>query len=214
MTADTAGLWLAVVASGLYHGANPGMGWPLAVSAAMLDRRPQQLWRAIGALAAGHFAAMVLVLVPFAVLDVLVLHQREIRIVSACLVAGYGVFLCIRNKHPKILVRIPATRLALWSMLAASAHGAGLMLVPMLLGLHASAGEHAGHLRVGAGLGNAMLVATVHTAVMALAGGAMAYAVYRWLGPSFIRQSWLNLDRAWAVSLVLVGVVSLVLALR
>lgn len=214
MTADTAGLWLAVVASGLYHGANPGMGWPLAVSAAMLDRQPQQLWRAIGALAAGHFAAMVLVLVPFAVLDVLVLHQREIRIVSACLVAGYGVFLCIRNKHPKILVRIPATRLALWSMLAASAHGAGLMLVPMLLGLHASAGEHAGHLRVGAGLGNAMLVATVHTAVMALAGGAMAYAVYRWLGPSFIRQSWLNLDRAWAVSLVLVGVVSLVLALR
>lgn len=200
---DAAGLWLAVVASGLYHGANPGMGWPLAVSAALMERSRRALAGPLLALAAGHFLAMAVVLLPFAAASALVERQREIRIGAACLVIGYGLWLFVRNRHPRVLARIPPTQLLLWSLLSATAHGAGLMLLPVYLGMP-------GHAH--GGVGTALQVAIVHTAAMTAAGGTLAYAVHRWLGLEFIRRSWFDLDRVWAGSLVVVGVVSLVVA--
>ena len=128
-------LWWAVVASGLYHGVNPGMGWPLTVSAALMERRAGSLWRALAALAAGHLLAMTLILVAFSVLIWMTTWHREIRIVAAGLVIGLGVYLLISPRHPRFLARVPPSRLALWSFLVAMAHGAGLMLVPIHLGL-------------------------------------------------------------------------------
>ncbi len=200
---DAAGLWLAVVASGLYHGANPGMGWPLAVSAALMERTRRALAGPLLALAAGHVLAMAVVLLPFAAMSALVARQREIRIGAACLVIGYGAWLFIRNRHPRVLARIPPTQLVLWSLLSATAHGAGLMLLPVYLGM-------SGHAHGGAG--TALQVALVHTAAMTAAGASLAYAVHRWLGLGFIRRSWFDLDRVWAASLVVVGVVSLIVA--
>ena len=206
-------LWGAVALSGLYPGVNPGMGWPLAVSAALMDRSRRSLWRALGALALGHLLAMAAILFPFGALMFLAEWEREIQIGAALLVIGLGVYLLFNRRHPRFLARIPPSRLALWSFLAAMAHGAGLMLVPIYLGICRTVETDAGH-AAAAGLmtgnaGVAALVALAHTLAMTLAGGAFAFAVYRWFGLKALSRSWFNLDVVWALSLVMVGGISL-----
>ncbi len=195
-------LWWGVVLAGLFHGLNPGMGWPLAVSAALMERRGTALPRAVGALAAGHFLAMAAVLLPFSMLSALAARAAAIRLVAGLVVLAVGVFLLITKRHPRFLARVPPSRLALWSFLAATAHGAGLMLVPLLLAMD---GEHAGHTSTVGGVAAAGAVALVHTAAMAAAGGGMAVVVHRWLGLRAVTRTWFNLDLLWALSLVLVG---------
>lgn len=207
----TGGLWLAVVASGLYHGVNPGMGWPLAVSAALMERRRSALLGALAALAAGHFLAMTAILLPFSLMTALVTWEAEIRIGAGLLVIALGVYLLINRRHPRFLARVPPSRLALWSFLAAMAHGAGLMLVPIFLGLCAPDQLDAGHRAAGSlmagNLGTALVVSVVHTAAMTLAGGILAAAMYFWLGLKFLSRTWFNLDVVWALSLILVGAI-------
>ncbi len=212
MTTATA-LWWAVSASGIYHGINPGMGWPLAVSAALMDRSQQSLLKATLALAAGHFLAMAAILFPFTALLFLARWQREIQITAACLVIGLGLYLMVNRRHPRFLARVPPSQLALWSFLAATAHGAGLMLVPIYLGLCRTVDTDAGHAAaqdlMARNAGIAMSVALVHTLAMSLSGGLMAFGVYRWFGLRFLSKSWFNLDLVWALSLILVGAISL-----
>jgi hypothetical protein len=210
---STAALWWAVVASGIYHGVNPGMGWPLAVSAALMERKRGSLWRALLALAGGHLLAMAAILFPFSALMTLAAWQREIQIGAACLVIGLGLYLLINRRHPRFLARVPPSRLALWSFLAAMAHGAGLMLVPIYLGICGTIDTDTGHAAadtlIGGNVTIAAAVALLHTAAMMLSGGALAYGVYRWLGLKFLSKSWFNLDLVWALSLILVGGLSL-----
>ncbi|MCP1746051.1 hypothetical protein ABIF65_008058 [Bradyrhizobium japonicum] len=211
-------LWLALVASGLYHGVNPGMGWPLAVSAGLMDKSPRALFRALWALAAGHLLATLLVLLPFAFLLVLAEWQRSIQLGASLLVIGFGVYRLIERRHPRTLARIPPTQLALWSFAVAIAHGAALMLVPIYLGLCQAFELDAGHEAAGAlmkasllktSLGMAVLVSLVHVVAMVSAGGCLAWLVYRYLGLRFVARSWFNLDAIWATSLILVGAVAL-----
>ncbi|MCX8953058.1 hypothetical protein OU790_06365 [Ruegeria sp. NA] len=210
---STAGLWLAVVLSGAYHGLNPGMGWPLAVSSALMEQRQSALWRALAALAGGHFIAMLGVLLPFALMAVLVDYQREIRIGAALIVIAMGLYIAITRRHPRFLSRIPPSKLALWSFLVALAHGAALMLVPIYLGLCQLDELDAGHQAISKIMTtNGLLVlgvAALHTAAMVLGGGFLAFAVYRWLGLRFLSRSWFNLELIWALSLVLVGLLGL-----
>jgi len=207
------GLWLAVAASGLYHGLNPAMGWPLAVSSGLMDKRARALFSALLYLAAGHLLAMFVVMVPFAMLAILLAWQREIQIGASVLVIGFGVFLLIWRRHPRVLARIPPSRLALWSFAVAIAHGAGLMLVPIYLGLCRSydmdRGHQAARTLIDANLGMALLVSGVHAAAMIAVGGLLAWLVYRYLGLKFVSRSWFNLDAVWASSLILVGTLSL-----
>jgi hypothetical protein len=206
-------LWLAVVASGLYHGINPGMGWPLAVSAGLMERRSQALFAALWALSVGHLLAIVLMLLPFALLITLAEWRHPLQLAAALLVIGFGVFRLINRRHPRALVRIPPTQLGLWSFAVAMAHGAGLMLVPIYLGLcrasDLGAGHEAASALVGANLGTAVLVSIVHLAAMIAVGGGLAWAVYRYLGLKFVSKSWFNLDAIWAASLILVGAAAL-----
>ncbi len=210
---STAGLWLAVVLSGAYHGLNPGMGWPLAVSSALMEQRQSALWRALAALAGGHFVAMLGVLLPFALMAVLVDYQREIRIGAALIVIAMGLYIALTQRHPRFLSRVPPRKLALWSFLVALAHGAALMLVPIYLGLCGLDELDAGHQAISQIMTtNGLLVlgvAALHTAAMILGGGLLAYAVYRWLGLQFLSRSWFNLELIWALSLILVGVLGL-----
>jgi hypothetical protein len=212
-----AGLWLAVIASGLYHGVNPGMGWPLAVSAGMMEKSPRALVTALGALAGGHLLAMLLMILPFSLLVSLVYWQRQIRIGASLLVMGFGAFRLIDRRHPRALARIKPTQLGLWSFAAAIAHGAGLMLAPIYLGLCEADGPNRGDAAAGAlisaNLGKAVLVSIVHTGAMIAAGGLCAWLVYRYLGLKFVARSWFNLDATWAATLVLVGAVSLAFSL-
>jgi hypothetical protein len=213
---DPAGLWLAVVASGAYHGLNPAMGWPLAVSAALMGRGRRDLVAALGSLALGHFLAMAAILLPFAMLSALLAWQRQIRLGAAAMVGSYGLFLLVRRRHARFVTRIPPSQLGLWSFAVAIAHGAGLMLVPIYLGLCAVRPPERMHMAAAAlvrgDLGAAVAVSLVHTATVIAAAGLMAYAVYAWLGLRVLRRIWFNLDLLWAGSLVAVGGVSFGLA--
>jgi hypothetical protein len=187
----SAGLWLAVVASGLYHGVNPGMGWPLAVSAGLMEGNSRALVSALWPLWVGHLLAMLLVLLPFVLLVALVEWQRQIQVGASLLVIGFGIFRLLNRRHPRALARIRPTQLALWSFAVAIAHGAGLMLVPIYLGLCQTSDPYQGHEAAGAlinaSLGIAVQVSVVHSASMIAAGGFSAWLVYRYLVSSSYR---------------------------
>jgi hypothetical protein len=207
---------MAVVASGLYHGVNPGMGWPLAVSAGLIERSSHALLAALWPLTLGHLLATFVVLLPFALLIALVEWQQQIQIGASLLVIGFGIFRFVNRRHPRVLTRIRPTQLVLWSFAVAIAHGAGLMLVPFYLGLCRIAdldkSHEAASALISADLSMAVLVSVVHSVAMIAAGGILASLVYRYLGLEFVSRSWFNLDASWAVSLVLIGAISLVIS--
>ena len=154
--------------------------------------------------------AMTAILLPFTLMFTLVEHQREIQTAAAILVIGMGTYLLINRRHPRVLARVKPHRLALWSFMAAMAHGAGLMLVPIYLGLCAIEELDAGHRAASALMATTALalgVAILHTVAMIGSGGALAYAVHRWLGLQFLSRSWFDLELIWALSLIVVGVV-------
>jgi hypothetical protein len=189
------------------------MGWPLAVSAGLMEKSSRALVAALWPLAAGHLLAMLAVMLPFALLAALVEWQRQMRISASLLVIAFGVFLLVNPRHPRALARIPPTQLGLWSFAVAIAHGAGFMLLPIYLGLCQAADLDSSHKAASAlingNLRMAVLVSFVHGAAMIAAGGVFAWLVYRYLGLKFVSRSWFNLDAIWAVSLVLVGGLSL-----
>ncbi|MDB4223549.1 hypothetical protein N9850_07225 [Granulosicoccus sp.] len=208
-------LWGAVTVSGLYHGINPGMGWPLAVSAALMSGKKIQLPIALGVLGLGHLLAMTAILLPFSFLTILIENQASVQLGASLIVILMGIYLLWNRRHPKYLARVHPARLALWSFLAAMAHGAGLMLVPMYLGINgkATAGAsyahaHANHTVVD-NVASAISVAVVHTLAMLLAAAIIATVIYFWLGLKFLSKTWFNLDVVWALSLVVVGAVGI-----
>jgi hypothetical protein len=213
-TMTTTALWWAVIFSGIYHGVNPGMGWPLAVSAALFERKKSAMIKASAMLATGHFLAMIVILLPFSMMYFLVNNEREIRLGAGVLVIAMGIYLLINRRHPKILARIHPAKLGLWSFLAATAHGAGLMLVPIYLGICgllvlgesvSETGHAAAQVLMSNNITTAFLVAATHTFAMTFAGAAIAIFVYTWFGLKFISKSWFNLDLLWALSLITVG---------
>lgn len=217
-------LWLAVVALGAWHGLNPAMGWPLAVAAGLAGKRDAAVFMTALPLAAGHFLAMAALLLPFAAAGAALDWSREIQVAAGALVLLFGMLRLARRRHPRVLARVPPTRLLLWSFLMASAHGAAFMLLPFALGL-CSVGAPGGPLVTPpdgpspadllagplAGVAGAAGVAAVHTAAMLATGLALAWFTYRVAGPGLLRRAWLDLDAAWGVSLVLAGAASLAL---
>jgi hypothetical protein len=203
--------------SGFYHGINPGMGWPLAVAAGLMDKSPRALLAALWPLSAGHLLAMLVMLLPFALLLVLVQWQHQIQASASILVIAFGVLRLLYPRHPRVLARIKPTHLALWSFVVAIAHGAGLMLVPIYLGLCQTDGLDQGNepaaLLTNANLAMAISVSVVHSIAMISAGGCTAWLVYRYLGLQYVSRSWFNLDTIWALSLILVGTVALAIGL-
>ena len=193
------------------------MGWPLAVSAGLMERSSRALVAALWPLTAGHLLAMLVVILPFALLVALVQWQRQVQSGARLLVVGVGIFRFVNRRHPRVLARMRPTQLGLWSFVVAIAHGAGLMLVPIYLGLCRAGDLNRGHEAAGAlinaNLGMAVLVSVVHSVTMIAAGGILAWLVYRYLGLKFVSQSWFNLDATWASSLVLVGALSLAINL-
>ena len=219
-TTSLAALWWAVILSGAYHGLNPGMGWPLAVSAALMERKASAMPKALLLLTTGHLLAMIAILLPFSLMIWLVEREYEIRLVASFIVIGMGIYLLINSKHPRYLARIHPAKLGLWSFLSAIAHGAALMLVPIYLGIcqiseDTNSIEDSGHLAVQNLMSNDLLtalgVSLLHTISMGLTGALLAVFVYFWLGLKFISKAWFNLDKIWASSLILVGAFGLYL---
>jgi hypothetical protein len=198
-------LWAAILASGVYHGLNPGMGWPLAVASGLTERRGTAVARTLAPLAAGHLLSIAVVLLPFSALTVLLDWTREIRIAAGLAILGFSGVLLLYPRHPRWLARVRPTQVTLWSFSVALLHGAGLMLVPMLLGLCAPPSGDPPVSSLGANAGLAVAVALAHTAALLVASGLLAWVVYSALGLEILRRSWFDLRRVWAGSLALVG---------
>jgi hypothetical protein len=202
--------WGALALLGAYHGLNPGMGWLLAVARGLQDQRRSSLLRSLVPIAAGHEASIAIVIVLVQILQVFLAPRVLPLLAAAALVAYGGLTIFRRRRHPRGAgMRMGGWSLAAWSFLMSSAHGAGLMLVPVLLQLPArGAGPHIEVIPTS--LLQGATAASVHTAAMLIVMAAVALVVYERFGVGLLRRAWFNLDLAWAVALVGAGVVTLV----
>jgi hypothetical protein len=204
--------WLALAGLGAYHGLNPGMGWLFAVVLGLQERRRSAVLRALPAIALGHEASLAVVAALVAAAQV-VTAAALLRPLGAVALVLFGIFKLVRPRsYPRwVGLRVGPRELVLWSFLMSSAHGAGLMLVPLLIGLPVvSAVPDLPEL----GPGTTMLVeesgaVLIHTLAMLLVMGIVALVVYERLGVGVLRRAWLNVDLLWAIALVAAGVVTL-----
>ena len=218
--------WISLAFLGAFHGLNPGMGWLFAVALGLQERRLRAVVTALGPIALGHALAIGLAAVAVGALG-LVLPQRLLLALGGGVLLAFAASKVVtRFRHPRwVGMRVTPRQLVLWSFLMASAHGAGLMLVPVLVGLrgdgvpsalaHAAHLGHAGHQ---APAGNEALLPTLaavglHSAAMLAVAGVLAVLVYQKLGVEVLRRAWINLDLVWVGALVVTGGLALGLAL-
>jgi hypothetical protein len=205
-------LWLMVLL-GAYHGMNPGMGWLFAVALGMQEGKGRAVGRALVPIALGHALAIALVVVAAAFLG-MAMPLTVIRYSVAALLVGLGLFCLIRHRHPRwVRMQVGFRDLTLWSFLMASAHGAGLMVLPVLLGSSTveAADQMAGHDRMAAATSPlaGVLATAVHTTAYLAVTGIVAWVVYGKLGLALLRKTWLNFDLVWGVALVATGLTTL-----
>jgi hypothetical protein len=201
--------WLALAGLGAYHGLNPAMGWLFAVALGLQERRRWAVVRALPAIALGHEASVAAVAAILALAQ-LVAAAELLRPLGALGLVAFGVFKLARPRsHPRwVGLRVGTRELVVWSFLMSSAHGAGLMLVPVLLGLPAPATEDLPGLSLQT-LGQDLAAVTIHSASMLLVMGTLAIVVYEKLGLDVLRKAWLNVDLVWSVAVIAAGVVTL-----
>src|SRR6476619_1970471 len=184
-------LWLMLLL-GAWHGVNPGMGWLFAVALGMQERKGSAVARALIPIALGH-ALAVGVVVLAAVFLGMAMPREAIRYIVAALLFGLGIFSLVRHYHPRwVRMRVGFRDLTLWSLLMATAHGAGLMLLPVLLGSRTvEAADHmTGHHTTAASPLAALLATAVHTIAYLTVTGLMAWVVYSKFGLAILRKAW------------------------
>ena len=205
--------WAAVAVLGAYHGIDPSMGWLFAVALGLQERsRAKVLWSLVP-IAIGHLASIAAVVAIIGGLRFFIAIEF-LRPLGAAALISFGLFRFIWPRaHPRwVAMRVNAAELALWSFLMASAHGAGLMLFPILIGMTPNS-PHAHHMASAHAhtVAQAIAVVLVHTGAMIAVTGAIAILVYEWIGLAILRSAWINLDTIWAGALVAAGVLSLAL---
>jgi hypothetical protein len=216
MSEPAAMSWPALLALGAGHGINPAMGWLFAVALGFQRRSRAAVWAALGPLAVGH-AVAIAAAIALAGLVGLIVPLNLLQWITAGSLVVLGGLRLLRSRHIVYGgMNVDARELAVWSFLMASAHGAGLMVLPFVLGQMPLA-DHAHHLITAAsvltvgGDWDALLAALIHTGGYLLVTGLVAVIVYERIGLRFLRTAWLNLDLVWSVALVATGVATLVL---
>ena len=205
-------LWLMLLL-GAYHGINPGMGWLFAVALGMQERKGSAVARSLVPIAVGHALAIGSVILAAALLG-MALPLIAIRYSVAALLVGLGIYCLIVHRHPRwVRMQVGFRDLTVWSFLMASAHGAGLMVLPVLLGGSTveAADLMAGHHHIAASTSPlAGMVATVlHTTGYLAVTGLLAWVVYCKLGLALLRRTWFNFNLLWGTALVATGLFTL-----
>ncbi len=210
--------WLALAGLGLFHGINPAMGWLFAVGLGLQRGSGAAVVQALPPIALGHAAAIAVAVAIVAsarwAIDVTLL-----RLAAAVCLIGFGIYHLARGyRHQfRFGMQVGFLDLTIWSFLMATAHGAGLMVMPVLLELPATSapahGTHDAELSAFAGsLWTGLLAVVVHTAAMLLAAGLIAWVIFAWIGLAILRRAWINLDLLWSIVLIATGAIFLVLA--
>ena len=226
---DVSWAWLSLLALGAFHGLNPGMGWLFAVAIGFQERRLGAVVAALGPITLGHALSIGLVAVPVGLLG-LVIPQEPLLVLTGLALLGFAAHKVVtRFRHPRwVGMRVRPRELVLWSFVMATAHGAGLMLAPVLVRLRgdgvpsaaASGAGHAGHLghaghashqlpAGGEALGPAVAGVALHSAAMLAVAALIAVVVYRKVGVEVLRRAWINLDLIWVGAFVITGGVTL-----
>jgi len=209
--------WIAITLLGAYHGLDPSMGWLFAVALGLQEKRRGKVIAALFPIAAGHLISIALVVALIA--SVMSQAWWLLRPAGAAALILFGVFRFVWPRaHPRwVAMKVSAFDLVVWSFLMATAHGAGLMLFPVLISMPAApAMPHHHHVMPpighGAiGIAQAAAVVILHTSAMFVVMGSVAIVVYQWLGLRILRSAWINLDAIWAGALIGAGVLSLVI---
>jgi hypothetical protein len=212
--------WLALLGLGAYHGLNPGMGWLFAVALGMQEKQRRAVLAAIPPIALGHGLSIGLVVAVLWLAQASV-PEKPLRYCAAAILIGFGFYRLVRSRHPRwVGMRVGFKDLTVWSFLMATAHGAGLMVVPILIGwsngghsdhaTHTESMSHAGHLssiEASSLTGPLRFLAavSVHSAGYLLVATLIALLVYEKLGLALLQRAWFNLDLLWVIALMLSG---------
>ena len=207
--------WMAVFGLGMFHGINPAMGWLFAVALGLQDQKRAAVLRALPPMVVGHALSVGIIIAVILVARVS-LPPRTLKIAAAAILFAFGLYRVLRARHPNwVGMRVGFGDLTLWSFVMASAHGAGLMLVPFFLQSPAAAGEahhHDAHQMHAWAFANfsapSLLIAAVvvHTLGYLLTTALVAIVVYEWVGVSILRRAWFNIDLIWMLALMITGV--------
>ncbi|MEU7612944.1 hypothetical protein [Micromonospora sp. NPDC049204] len=208
----TVATWVTLVALGAFHGLNPAMGWLFAVARGLQERSRAALLRSLPPIAAGHLASVAIVAALVSATRS-VTASTAVAVVGGLLLVGFGLWRLLSERHFRWAgMRLSPAQLAGWSFLMSSAHGAGLMLLPLLVTAPVS-GSHSGHLAAApVGALSGLAAAGVHTVAMLATALVVAVLVYQVLGVGVLRRAWFNVDRLWAGVLVAAGLVTLIRA--
>jgi hypothetical protein len=211
--------WLALAALGAIHGVNPGMGWLFAVALGLQEGRARAVWRALSPLAVGHALAVGAAVV-VALAAGRVVPAGTLRWIVGAALVTLGAVRLVRHRHPRYGgMQVGFRELAAWSFLMASAHGAGLMVLPLLVGAAGGAAHTHAHPHLmaasvvpamppGGPLTLGLQATALHTAGYLLVTGLVALLVYQKLGLRMLRTMWINLDLIWGIALVVTGAVA------
>ena len=199
--------WLALAGLGAFHGINPAMGWLFAVALGLHRDSRAVVLKALVPIALGHAVSIAVVALAVVALG-LVIDQGLVRALAGTLLIAWALYHSLFGSRHRVRVgmRTGMAGLALWSFLMASAHGAGLMLIPVLLPLCLAA-TPGGELTAGGSIAVSLAAVAVHTLAMLFVTGAIAVLVYQWVGVAILRRGWINLDLLWTVALVATGLI-------
>ncbi|HEY1362278.1 MAG TPA: hypothetical protein VGF60_08545 [Xanthobacteraceae bacterium] len=199
--------WLALAGIGLFHGINPAMGWLFAVALGLHRNSQRAVLLSLVPIALGHAAAVAAVLAAVLALG-LIVDRPTLSALAAAVLIGWALWHALYGHRQRLRVGMQAgaAGLLLWSFLMASAHGAGLMLIPVLSPICAFGAPGA----VASGTVTALLALGLHTATMLAAIAIISIVVYKWVGTGFLRRGWINLDFVWIGALLTCGIALLV----
>jgi len=203
--------WLSLALLGAYHGLNPGMGWLFALARGLQEKSRSAVAWSLVSIALGHAIAITLAILLLRLVQGM-LPFHLLKFIVAGVLIGLGVYRGIRARHPRGAgMRVGWRGLTWWSFLMASTHGAGLMVIPVVMAYSGQAHIHemtmADQLQVHSS-GLFMLSVLVHTMSMLLVAGILAmifYATYEKTGLSLLRRAWFNFDLLWAIALLVAG---------
>jgi uncharacterized membrane protein (UPF0136 family) len=210
--------WLTLFGLGAFHGINPAMGWLFAVGLGLQEQKRAAVLRALPPIALGHALAIGIIIAAVLLARINV-PPFDLKIAAAAILFAFGLYRLFRSRHPNwVGMRVGFRDLTLWSFVMASAHGAGLMLIPLFLKappqtLAPHGGGTTPHMHSTHGLEFAnfstpsLLTSSiaVHTLGYLLVTGLVAILVYERLGVGILRRAWFNVDVFWMLALMITG---------
>jgi hypothetical protein len=203
--------WLVLAGLGTFHGINPAMGWLFAVALGLHRRSRAVVLGSLLPIALGHALAIATVAAVVAAAGSVV-DQRLVRAAAGIVLVGWGLYHLLYGTRHRVRfgMRVGLVGLAVWSFLMATTHGAGLMLVPVLVPLCLAAAP-GGQITAGGSVVLSLAAVGVHTLAMLAAAGLVAIVVFEWVGVAVLRRGWINLDLLWTLALVGTGLLLLLL---